>query len=438
MIGGEEDRIFSFVQEGEEPLWISLNVALSDKCELILASEDKKTPLLWKCEYGDGAFVVFNEVITEKYQRGFVSLAYSMLEDVCIYPVINASAFYLDDFPSPVPGGNGEFVKRDYGVSTASFYSTIWWPKVLNWAEEYGISYTGLIIEVYSDDVQSPFEENVESAQFTTYGNMLINAGGELGFHGYNHMPLCIKGIDDKMQYGDYKLWESKEDVVAAMTELKRFSDYLFPDTTFAVYVPPSNILSQAGRSALLEACPDIRVIASTYLPSADVSAYVQEFEVSKDGIIETPRVVSGLELDEYQKISALAELNFHYVQSHFMHPDDLLDEDRGAAKGFEALSGSFEEYLKWVYTSAPAIRNVTGSEMGTAVLQYDKLSVKRELVGNTLQVELGGFSGEAHFLMRINEGRFESIEGGTCEHVEGDMYAVHATSDKIMIHLGE
>ena len=41
--------------------------------------------------------------------------------DVGVYPVINGSVFYLDDFPSPVPSGDGTYVKRDYGTSIAGF-----------------------------------------------------------------------------------------------------------------------------------------------------------------------------------------------------------------------------------------------------------------------------------------------------------------------------
>lgn len=434
MIGGAEGDVYSFVTEEEEPLDISLNVMLRDDCEVLLASEDGSVPLLWKCEYGEGVFTIFNESVYGKSQRGFISLAYSTLEDICIYPVINASAFYLDDFPSPVPGGNGEYIKRDYGVSISTFYSTIWWPQVLEWAEKYGIRYTGLIIEEYSDDVEAPFEENTDTSLFLTYGNMLLNAGGELGFHGYNHMPLCMEGVDEELQYGEYKLWKSGEQMQAALTELKRFSDELFPNSTFRVYVPPSNILSETGRKALLEACPDIGIIASFYIPSDDAKEYIQEFEVAEDGVVETPRVVSGLELSDYQKIAALSELNFHYVQSHFMHPDDLLDEDRGAVTGFEKLAASFETYLEWVYSSAPDIRNVNGSGMGTAVLQYDKLSVKREWDDSTLNVTLGGYSGEAYFLLRINEGNFAGIEGGTCEPVTKNLYVVHAEDDMIKI----
>ena len=131
---------------------------------------------------------------------------------------------------------------------------------------------------------------------------------------------------------------------------------------------------------------------------------YEQEFTVDNTGLIHAPRITSGCTIDQYQKITALSELNFQYVQSHFTHPDDVLDEDRGASRGWEALSNDLEDYVKWIYESVPQIRNVTGSEMGIAVQQYHNISVKRQKKDNELEVTLGGYSGEAYLMIRINE----------------------------------
>ncbi len=437
MIGAGEGKVFSYAVE-EEGLLTSLPVELEEKCEVWMESEDGEVPLLWTKKQGEGKVAIINIAIADKYQRGFLCLAYSLLDDVTIYPVINASAFYLDDFPSPVPAGDSRYIQRDYGVDTATFYATIWWPTVLEWETKYGIRHTGLIIELYSDDVKAPFEKNVATSQFLTYGNMLLNRGGELGIHGYNHMPLCLKGRDEDLQYGEYELWDSIEDMVTALTEVRTFSESLFKENKIQVYVPPSNIISESGREALMEACPDIRVIASTYLTDADGIAYEQEFGVEENGIVNTPRVTSGCLIDDYQMIAALSELNFHFVQSHFMHPDDVLDEDRGAKEGWGALSQRFEEYLDWIYTSAPDIRDVTGSQMGSAVLEYDTVSMKRERTEDGLVVSLGGFSGEASFLMRVMEGEVTGTKGCTCERITGNLYLVCASEAKFVIELDQ
>ena len=43
----------------------------------------------------------------------------------------NVSTYYIDDFPSPVPAGDGRFVKRDYDMSVSEFYTNVWWPDLL-------------------------------------------------------------------------------------------------------------------------------------------------------------------------------------------------------------------------------------------------------------------------------------------------------------------
>lgn len=438
MIGADDDDIFWYDREMLEGIVSSLQVQLKKECNVYVTSEDGSVPIVWSNDYGAGRVVMINQAVTQKHIRGFVSLAYSILYDAYVYPVINASAFYLDDFPSPVPGGNSEYIKRDYGVDVASFYTNVWWPKMMELEEKYGILHTGLIIENYSDEVAAPFEGNKETSRFLKFGNMLLNNGGELGFHGYNHMPLCLEGIDEDKQYGDYKLWKSSEDIETALKELRDFSEKLFPENDFCVYVPPSNIISKDGIKALTEADSEIKIIASIFIEDAKEVAYEQEFGVDENGIINTPRITSGCIIDDYQMLVAMSELNFQFVQSHFTHPDDTMDVDRGAQMGWEYMSSSLEKYISWIYESAPNIRNVTGSGMGRAVKVYDKLTMTREYTDEGLKLKLGGFSGEASFLMRILDGRtIKSVSGGSFEHISGCVYLITAKSDEVMIYVG-
>lgn len=437
MIGADGDDIFWYDRQREEGIVSSLQVQLKNDCEVYVTSEDGAVPILWTNNYGAGRVAMVNQAVTEKYQRGLINLAYSALYDVFVYPVINASAFYLDDFPSPIPNGNAEYIKRDYGVDVASFYTNIWWTKMLEWEQKYGIVHTGLIIENYSDEVEAPYEGNKATSRFLKFGNMLLNNGGELGFHGYNHMPLCLEGVDENKKYGEYRQWKSEQDMGAAIRELRAFSEELFPDNEFCVYVPPSNILSEEGRRILLETDPQIKVIASTFLRDAQGIAYEQEFVVEEDGVISTPRITSGCIIDDYQMLVALSELNFQFVQSHFTHPDDTMDEDRGAASGWKYMSDSLEQYLDWVYQSAPGIRNVTGSGMGRAVERYDRLTLAREYTDEGIRLKLGSFSGEASFLMRINNGTIERTSGCSFEHISGSIYLLTAVSDEVMIYIG-
>ena len=63
-------------------------------------------------------------------------------------------------------------------------------------AEEYGIRYSGMVIEDYSDNLEGPFSSNMNTQRFQYFGSSLLRLGGEIGLHGYNHIPLCREGFD--------------------------------------------------------------------------------------------------------------------------------------------------------------------------------------------------------------------------------------------------
>ena len=102
------------------------------------------------------------------------------------------------------------------------------------------VKYTGVVIENYSDENQAPLEGNGDIQRFRYFGNDLLDMGGEIGFHGYNHMPLVLENFDYKNEFDSYKQWESADDIRASLQELNRFCSLVFPDETFQVYVPPS------------------------------------------------------------------------------------------------------------------------------------------------------------------------------------------------------
>ena len=110
--------------------------------------------------------------------------------------MINSAAFYLDDFPSPIPSGNGKYIKRDYNMSIAEFYSQVWWPDLVRLAERYGIRFTGVMIENYGDDTKDDPVRQTDGAQFEYYGGLLLRQNGEIGYHGYNHQRLVLRNTD--------------------------------------------------------------------------------------------------------------------------------------------------------------------------------------------------------------------------------------------------
>ena len=345
--------------------------------------------------------------------------------------MLHPTVFYLDDFPSPVPNGDGTYVKRDYGTSIADFYTNIWWPDMIALATAHNVQYTGVIIENYEDETDGETERQDDVQRFQYFGNMILHQGGELGYHGYNHQPLSLSDTD----YGDalpYKTWTSFSAMEKAMKELMDFGKEMFPETTMSVYVPPSNVLSEAGRKLLGSLYPKIRTIASNYF-SGDY-AYVQEFEVAEDGIVEQPRIISGAIIDDYMQMAALSELNMHFVNTHFMHPDDLLDEDRGAALGWEKLKNRLDEYMTWLNEAAPALRNLTGSQLSGAIERYDALTVEKDITDKEVHLHLGNFYDQAYLMVRMNKGIPVRVTGGDLTQAAGNLYLLNAEQEDVYI----
>lgn len=429
MLGGGERYEFS------DPFDSSLSVSLRETAHVWAKTGDAGTPLIWSNDCGSGHTVVCNIGIYDKVMRGFYASAISLLGDATAYPVINSAVFYLDDFPSPVPSGDGTYIKRDYGLSIADFYTKVWWPDLQKLAQKYGIRYTGVMIENYEDAVnQTEPARQADTTQFRYFGGMLLQMGGELGFHGYNHQPLALWDTDYGTLY-DYKTWKNKEMLVASLNELIAFQDEVLPNAHGSVYVPPSNILSPRARKLIGTDVPRIKTIASTYFEDGTDLPYVQEFGVASDGIVEQPRIVSGgMVGDSYMRLAAVSELNMHYVSTHFMHPDDLLDPDRGAKEGWEVYKGGLTDYLDWLSKSAPDLRRQTGSECSGAIQRFSSVTVSVDTSADAWTLSLGNFHDEAWLMFRANNGEPGAVTGGEITHLTGDLYLVKATDKTVTI----
>lgn len=433
MLGGGERYVFS------DPFDSSLSVSLRDTAHVWAKTGDAGTPLIWSNDCGSGHTVVCNIGIYDKVMRGFYASAISLLGDATAYPVINSAVFYLDDFPSPVPSGDGTYIKRDYGLSVADFYAKVWWPDLQKLAQKYGIRYTGVMIENYEDAVnQTEPARQADTTQFRYFGGMLLQMGGELGFHGYNHQPLALWDTDYGTLYV-YKTWKNKETLVASLNELIAFQDEVLPNAHGSVYVPPSNILSARARQLIGTDVPRIKTIASTYFEDGTDLPYVQEFGVASDGIVEQPRIVSGGMVDDsYMRLAAVSELNMHYVSTHFMHPDDLLDPDRGAKEGWEVYKGGLTDYLDWLTKSAPDLRRQTGSECSGAIQCFSSVTVSVDTSADAWTLSLGNFHDEAWLMFRANNGEPGAVTGGELTHLTGNLYLLKANDKTLTIERKE
>ena len=220
-----------------------------------------------------------------------------------------------------------------------------------------------------------------------------------------------------------------------AFQHLVDFCDELFPDVEMSVYVPPSNLLAEDGRKMLLESFPEIKTLSGIYLPDDVLDfALLQEYEVDENGVVDQPRIVSGCILDDFMTMGAFSELNMHYVNNHFTHPDDAMDPDRGAEFGWKTLKNRFDSYMNWLYTSAPNLRNFTGTEFSAAVQRFAAVAPETEVLEDKMELHIGNFYDDAQFLVRFNEKEPGVVTGGRLTLLTGNLYLLEADRNEVTI----
>ncbi|MBE0600640.1 MAG: DUF2194 domain-containing protein, partial [Firmicutes bacterium] len=371
-------------------------------------------------------------LMVNKGGRGFAVSTLYALEDTIVYPIINAGMIFIDDFPAPQPAGFNESLKDQFGYDIQGFFRNHWWPDMKQLCWDLGVRYTGLLIETYNDNVTGPFTANrLNDALLKYYAAELLHSGGELGLHGYNHMPLCPEGFD----FGDidYKPWPSTLNMAQSLSELSRYGKTLFLDAHYQTYVPPSNFLSDVGRQTVLSTLPNIKVIAGLYLAETGVDALVQEFDEADDGSINVPRITAGFEIDDFMKFVTAQELVLHGVYSHFIHPDDILDSQRSRELGWTTLYSLFSKHLTDMHETYPPLRFFTAAEGAAAVQRYDRLSVKRDMGETEMTLTLSNFYDEAWlaFRSRVTPA---SITGGEFFKIAEGFYWIRADEPVVKV----
>lgn len=408
-------------------------VDLHDNVVVHMESSDG-TPLLWEHPYGKGKCLFYNGMVRDdKSNIGVLTAMISNCGEEGIYPVVGTKLFFIDDFPAPVPEGNFEKIYDELHVTTAEFFREIWWPFMRQCAEDYKLKYTGLIIESYGDQVKGPFNPTKGRQardNLIVYGRELLEMGGELGLHGYNHQSLAPEGYNQK-ELG-YTPWQSKADMVEAMKELRRYIKSVYPDYEFCSYVPPSDILSPEGHEAVKEAFPELKVYSSLFDGLYSEKAYYQDFTRNADGTYEIPRVTSGYSMSREDMWENISVINYIGVFSHFVHPDELFYEESKdltwamMVKGFKSFLTETNERFGW-------LRPTTDSECVAYFADYLDMDYRVKRENDKLILNCWNYHYPLRFVLRSKR-QIDQVTGGTVQKIGEDAYLVENKDAEMVI----
>ncbi|GAB4268130.1 MAG: DUF2194 domain-containing protein [Candidatus Rifleibacteriota bacterium] len=343
----------------------AINFSFSPDWQILLNYRTPLVPMLAQRKFGKGTIVFWNSAaLGEKPFRGYFLFSVLRNLPLAAMSVFNVALLYLDDSPPPAYGIKEGPVYRDLGMTDIQFHLRVWQKKVFEMLREFGYRPTHVICFRYDGKIQAPFVEEVDREPFfSDFLKKAQKAGHDFSLHGYNHQSLTLGKSPSTP-------WKSKTDMIASTkAACKLWNKYRLKPTLS--YVPPNNVIDKAGKEAIIEGFPSIRVICRAYQDSGKysglkrtgylVGANNSEFsqrmmenifsmyasrrakdlnsgffagdefgtdpEIPK--ILDLPRISSGYSLEGYEQLMILNGIMAHGICAHFLHPDDIYDPSK-------------------------------------------------------------------------------------------------------------
>lgn len=376
------------------------------------------------------------QFLSEKGNRGLLTGVLYRTGKNFIYPIINSKVLYIDDFPAPITKNISKNIYEEYHMNNQKFFANIWWPDIVGICSKYNLKPTGYLIYNYQNatkDIEN-FEGDAYYESLITQGRNLFKVGGELGIHGFNHQPLRTEGY--KYDILGYNPWKDYNSMVNAQIALNKFIHTIYPNYEVKGYVPPSNIISKEGISALKEGFPSINVISSLYIVANEDISYEQEFSKGSDGIYNFPRYSSGYDYQEFDRWMIYNGLTINGVFSHFIHPDDILDPERNHGLSWESLKKDFTKLMSEVYDNFKWLKSDTISQGVGALNEYLTTKSAFSYEENSIKGSLEYSGEDDYFILRTDKPVTKSI-GCSYEKIDDELYLIHSTETDFEIILG-
>ncbi|WP_345240546.1 DUF2194 domain-containing protein [Pontibacillus salipaludis] len=381
-----------------------LDITLKEEADLYLSVQDH--PIMWTFDYGKGKVGYWNTTITkDKEARGLVLQSLSLLPPTFVMHQSGIKVSYLDDFPSPIKEGVVE------NMGYREFVKDVWWESVEELRETYDLIYTGALIGTYEDRQRLGAEELIERREFPMvyYGRQILNRGGELALHGYNHQPLVVEEDEIPVDEGhEYVPWKRKSIMKKKLNHTEELFHHYFPDQAFQSYVPPSNILGPTGLDALMESLPSVNVIASLYFGAEEGESFIQEFDFDQTyaGLYHFPRTASGhgdTSEDYFLLTDAIANQG---VFSHFIHPDDRTDVDRAKGRNWNEMREGLEGMYRFLSTYYPYLESLTQQEAREKLIAYQQSNIDVRYEKDAITISGEDMLHPSIALVRLNSGQ--------------------------------
>ena len=209
------------------------------------------------------------------------------------------------------------------------------------------------------------------------------------------------------------------------------------------VYVPPSNILKEEGKAALVKNYPDLNTISSIFYGD-ERGSYASEIGRDKTipKLFNFPRFSSGFYYDKDDMWSLFNAIAIYGYWAHFVHPDDVISNDRGKDKTWNELKKEFDKLIGEVEANHPYLEPIRASELTQRYINIEDLKIQSEKRDNKIYVGMENYREPFYMTIRIRNNSIKNISSGTFKEIydteDSKIYLLQVETPDLIITLGE
>ena len=209
-------------------------------------------------------------------------------------------------------------------------------------------------------------------------------------------------------------------------------------------YVAPSNIGNDRGMRILKKSYPDLKTISTVFYGNVNEGSYVQE--VGKNdavpGVYNMPRFSSGFFYDKDEMWNLINAMAVYGYWTHFVHPDDVIAEDRGEDKTWEELRAEFERTIGEVNALYPYLQPMKSSAMTNLYMNIEDLKIKSQKVNNEIRIGSDNFRRPYEATIRVRNQKIKKMSSGTFKEIytadDTKIYLVNIDKENVTLYLGD
>lgn len=347
-------------------------------------------PLAWRNRCNSAYIFVFNgDFMEDKSNFGMFISALSNMEDLFLYPAINARTLIVDNFPY-LTSENNEEMQGLYSMTARRFLEDNILPDLVAITEKTGDVMSALAN--VSFDKEKEIGNEMSQDTLKSFQNTLLKQSGELGIGFYDKNSVSEK-VDSNLDY------------------FKNHTSLKFP------------FFSGIGLSLqdILKVKQEIKEAGTVIQNWEEMQG--ETFQFLDEDLISVPVTSTGYAYTNVENLKLKNAISGIGISNHKIDIKEVVYPEK-AKDNWRYQSVELGKNLDTYWMPYQAFDTVSLAEEGKRVRQYLIMDYvyNKTNSGDEVQIVIENLHTEVYFLFRTNR-ELDQVEGGTFQEVEEGIY---------------